>query len=62
MMSQKFLLPTLMLVLQAAAFADGVVEVTPSPVMVASYWGYVVFLPAMMVAFGVHCWLFRPKR
>jgi len=30
-------------------------------VMVISYWGYVVLLPAIFVAFVIHGWLIRPK-
>jgi hypothetical protein len=62
MTPRKLLLPTMMLVLQATAFAAEVVEVTPTRIMVVSYWGYVAFLPAMIVALAVHCWLIRPKR
>lgn len=62
MTPRTFLLPTMLLVLQATAFAQGVVEAAPTRAMAASYWGYVAFLPAMIVAFAVHCWLYRPKR
>ena len=32
----------------------------PTPVMVVSYWGYVVFLPLMIAALAVG-WLIRRK-
>jgi len=34
----------------------------PTPIMVISYWGYVAFLPALIVAFVINGWLIRPKR
>jgi hypothetical protein len=42
--------------------APAVLEMAPSPVMVISYWGYVAFLPMLIVAFVIHGWLIRPKR
>jgi uncharacterized membrane protein len=62
MMPRRFLLAMIMLLLQATGFADGVVVEAPSRAMVASYWGYVVFLPVMIVAFVVDCCLSGPKR
>jgi len=37
-------------------------EVVPSLVMVISYWAYVAFLPAMIVAFVVFGWLVPRKK
>jgi hypothetical protein len=36
-------------------------EAAPTLLMVVSYWGYLAFLPLMVVAVLVHGWLIRPK-
>lgn len=36
-------------------------EVLPTLTMAVSYWGYVAFLPVMIVAFVINGWLIRPK-
>jgi hypothetical protein len=36
-------------------------EAAPTLMMVVSYWGYIAFLPLMVVAGLVHGWLTRPK-
>ena len=33
----------------------------PSVVMVITYWGYVLLLPAILVAFVICGWVIRPK-
>jgi hypothetical protein len=46
---------------QTSEDTAGVIDATAAPATVVSYWGYVSFLPVMIVAFVVHGWLVRPK-
>jgi hypothetical protein len=69
MKPHRFLLMVVMLMAQAYGFAgQGTVQSVPvshapaTPVMVISYWGYVAFPPAMIVAFVVNGWVIRRKR
>jgi hypothetical protein len=41
--------------------ATGTIDVVPTPVMAASYWGYVTFPPLMIAAFAVREGLIRRK-
>jgi hypothetical protein len=60
---RKFLLLTIVLMVQASAFAGaGAIEAEPTPIMLLSYWGYIALLPLMLVAFVVNGWLIRWKR
>jgi hypothetical protein len=40
----------------------GALDVAPTRAMVASYWGYIAFPPAMIVLFAIREWLLRRKR
>ena len=40
----------------------GALDVAPTRAMVASYWGYVAFPPAMIVLFAIREWLLRRNR
>jgi hypothetical protein len=75
MKALKFLLPIMMLTALCGFAATGVCapheEAAPlqsrfcadaTPVMVASYWGYVAFPPAMIVALVTCGWLIPRKR
>jgi len=41
--------------------ATGIIDVAPTPVMAASYWGYIAFPPLIVVAFVVRKGLVRRK-
>jgi hypothetical protein len=41
--------------------AVGVIDVAPTPTMVASYWGYVALTPVMMLTLVLHGWITRGK-
>ena len=59
---RRWLLPTLMLIVAAIAFAFGAtVNVAPSTVRLVSYWGYIAVTPALIVAFVVCGWLIPRK-
>ena len=59
---RKWLLPTLMLIVAAIAFAfSATVDVAPRIVQVVSYWGYIAVTPALIVAFVVCGWLIPRK-
>jgi hypothetical protein len=59
---RRWLLPTLMLIVPAIAFAfSASVDVAPSIVRVVSYWGYIAVTPALIVAFVVFGWLIPRK-
>lgn len=34
----------------------------PTLTMVISYWGYVLLLPLLIVAFVINGWMIQPKR
>jgi hypothetical protein len=40
---------------------SGVIEVLSNPIPEASYWGYVLFLPILLLAFVYHGWFARPQ-
>ena len=51
MKRRRWLLPALMLIVPAIAFAfSATVNVAPGIVRVVSYWGYVAVTPALIVA------------
>ena len=59
---RRWLLPALMLIVPAVAFAfSATVNVAPGIVRVVSYWGYVAVTPALIVAFVVCGWLIPRK-
>jgi hypothetical protein len=59
---RRWLLPALMLIAAAIAFAfSATVNVAPSIVRVVSYWGYIAVTPALIVAFVVCGWLIPRK-
>jgi len=59
---RRWLLPTLILIVAAIAFAfRATVNVAPTIVRVVSYWGYLAVTPALIVAFVVCGWLIPRK-
>jgi len=59
---RRWLLPILMLIVPAIAFAfSSTVDVAPGVVRVVSYWGYISLSPALIVAFVVCGWLIPRK-
>lgn len=60
---RTFLLPVLMVALQAVGLPHAALasDAGTTPLMVVSYWGYIGFMPLMAVAFAVHGWRSRRK-
>ena len=62
MKRRRWLLPALMLIVPAIAFAfSATVDAAPKIVQVVSYWGYIAVTPALIVAFVVCGWLIPRK-
>ena len=56
------LLPIIMLLVQASAFAAGSTMKAPTSAMVVSYWGYIALPPVMIVALVVYGLAAAPKQ